>query len=369
MIKVEASLEAESQRVKNYLSSESEEKLLRVLDDELLVKYEAELLDKENSGARVLLCNDMLEDLSRMYRLFSRVTNGLVPIADILRRHITDVGNEKIEYRISRANNAEKAEKSGDKADKEGGAEKESSDDPQFVKDLLAVHEKFMNIVNNQFGSNGIFQKALKDAFVEVVNRDAGKFKTAELLSSFCDRILKTGSTERLSDEEIENYLEKTVSLFSYLSDKDFFQDVYRNQLAKRLLNQRSASDEMEKLMISKLKLKCGAQFTAKMEGMLNDLSIGADHAKSFEEFLKKDFSGDSMAVISPKATGGVQGYSSNLPANKSAMGKLDFSVQVLTTGYWPTYKPCDCMLPPIMSACTQVFKVGAYSNCWIVQH
>jgi hypothetical protein len=54
----------------------------------------------------------------------------------------------------------------------------------------------------------------------------------------FVCRILKTGSTEKLSDEEIEDYLEKTVSLFSYLSDKDFFQDVYRNQLAKRLLNQ-----------------------------------------------------------------------------------------------------------------------------------
>jgi cullin 1 len=31
-------------------------------------------------------------------------------------------------------------------------------------------------------------------------------------------------------------------------------------------LNQRSASDDMERLMIGKLKLKCGAQFTTKME-------------------------------------------------------------------------------------------------------
>ena len=31
----------------------------------------------------------------------------------------------------------------------------------------------------------------------------------------------------------------------------------FRNQLAKRLLNQRSASDEMERLMIGKLKLRC----------------------------------------------------------------------------------------------------------------
>ena len=52
----------------------------------------------------------------------------------------------------------------------------------------------------------------------------------------------------------------------------------YRNQLSKRLLNQRSASGDAERSMISKLKLRCGAQFTGKMEGMLADLQVGADH-------------------------------------------------------------------------------------------
>jgi cullin 1 len=54
----------------------------------------------------------------------------------------------------------------------------------------------------------------------------------------------------------MEEYLEKTVQMFSYLTDKDLFAEIYRNQLAKRLLNQRSASDEMERLMIGKLKLR-----------------------------------------------------------------------------------------------------------------
>jgi cullin 1 len=91
---------------------------------------------------------------------------------------------------------------------------------------------------------------------VEIVNKDSGKFRTADLLSTFCDRILKTGSTEKLMDSEIEEHLEKVVQIFSYLTDKDLFAEIYRNQLAKRLLNQRSASDDMEKLMIGKLKLR-----------------------------------------------------------------------------------------------------------------
>lgn len=96
------------------------------------------------------------------------------------------------------------------------------------MQDLLAVHDKFIHVVTTQCAGHSLFQKALKDAFVEVVNREAGKFKTADLLSSFCDRILKTGSTEKLSDEEIEEFLEKTVQMFSYLSDKDLFAEIYR---------------------------------------------------------------------------------------------------------------------------------------------
>lgn len=122
------------------------------------------------------------------------------------------------------------------------------------------------------------------------------------------------------------------MQLFSYLSDKDLFAEIYRNQLAERLLNQRSASDDMERLMIVKLKLRCGAQFTAKMEGMLNDLAIGLEMSQSFEKFCKEN----------PEKTG---------------LGKLDFGVQVLPAGHWPTYKTVEMHLPVLMQRCTQVFK------------
>jgi len=201
------------------------------------------------------------------------------------------------------------------------------------VKDLLALHDKFMAVVNGEFCCHSLFQKALKDAFVEVVNKDVGKFKNADLLSSFCDRLLKTGSSEKLSDAETEEYLEKTVQMFSYLTDKDLFAEIYRNQLAKRLLNSRSASDEMERMMIGKLKLKCGSQFTAKMEGMMNDLAIGLDTAKSFDEYIR-----------------------TNEEARQS-LGRMEFAVQVLTSGHWPTYKNIDLNLPPVMTRCTNLFK------------
>jgi hypothetical protein len=74
------------------LCSSSIHSRTQALDAELLQRRETELLEKEGSGCRVLLMNDRVEDLSRMFRLFSRITDGLVPVAEIFKTHITDLG-------------------------------------------------------------------------------------------------------------------------------------------------------------------------------------------------------------------------------------------------------------------------------------
>ena len=50
-----------------------------------------------------------------------------------------------------------------------------------------------------------------------------------QLLSNFCDNLLKK-SGERLSDDALEDKLEKVVRLFCYLSDKDIFAEFYKKQ-------------------------------------------------------------------------------------------------------------------------------------------
>ena len=44
--------------------------------------------------------------------------------------------------------------------------------------------------------------------------------------------------------------------VFKYIEDKDVFQKFYSKMLAKRLVNQTSASDDAEANMISKLKVR-----------------------------------------------------------------------------------------------------------------
>ena len=110
------------------------------------------------------------------------------------------------------------------------------------------------------------------------------------------------------------------------------FSAIYRNQLAKRILNNRSLSDDSERAMIGKLKLKCGAQFTSRMEGMINDLKLGVDAKKEFAEFQKEH------------------------SASGTARAGLSFNVDVLSTGHWPSYTKLDARLPAEMSSCVELF-------------
>lgn len=293
----------------------------------------------DHVGCRAMLTNDMFDDLSRLFRLFARVSEGLEPIAAIFKAHVNDIGHDKINQRLNRLENPQLATQHAEGKAAEGkeasGGSKEGNDDPIFIKDLLFVHDKHTKLVTEQFQSNALFQKAMKDAFTELVNQDCGKFTTADLIATFCDRLLKS-SSEKMSEQEIEELLEKSVQLFSYLSDKDLFAEIYRNQLAKRLLNQRSASDDMERVMISKLKLRCGAQFTAKMEGMLNDLVICHESSTAFDNYTK-----DHPDLLQVSA----------------GSRPMEFVVQVLTTGHWPAQKALDQIrLPQAMHKATSAF-------------
>jgi len=284
---------------------------LQVCEEQLLQNPEQQLLEKEHSGCEKLLLDNKTEDLSRMFRLFSRIPTGLPPIANIVRKHITDVGLALVK---KQSVNAE-------------------GDLMPYVQELLDIHDKYTELVGSGpekgcFQGHNIFHKAMKEAFEVFVNKDIGKSATAELLSNFCDNLLKK-SGERLSDEALEDKLEKVVRLFGYLSDKDIFAEFYKKQLAKRLLLARSSSDDAERSMIAKLKLRCGAQFTSKLEGMVTDMNLSQDIQSAFAEHVK----------------------------DKELELDTDLTVQVLTTGFWPTYKSDELNLPKEMLQCIETFK------------
>ena len=110
--------------------------------------------------------------------------------------------------------------------------------------------------------------------------------------------------------------------LFQLINGKDVFEAFYKKDLAKRLLLDRSASYDMERSMISKLKTECGNAFTSKLEGMFKDIDLSKDIMGSFR--------------------------ASQFNASRDLSKDVDLSVQVLTTGYWPAYPVLELNLPPI---------------------
>ncbi|KAK9281175.1 hypothetical protein L1049_004070 [Liquidambar formosana] len=316
MLKAEECLRKERERVSHYLHSSSEPKLVEKVQNELLVVVGNELLEKENSGCRVLLRDDKVEDLSRMYRLYHKITQGLEPIATIFKQHVTTDGTALVQQAEEAVSN---------QASNVVGLQEQV-----LIRKMIELHDKYMTYLNDCFSNHTIFHKALKEAFEIFCNKGVAGSSSAELLASFCDNILKKGGNEKLSDEAIEETLEKVVRLLAYISDKDLFGEFYRKKLARRLLFDRSASDDHERNILTKLKQQCGGQFTSKMEGMVTDLTLARENQANFKEYLSNN----------PIANPGI-----------------DLTVTVLTTGFWPSYKSFDLNLPVEMVKCVEVFK------------
>ena len=59
--------------------------------------------------------------------------------------------------------------------------------------------------------------QALKEAFEIFCNKGVAGSSSAELLATFCDNILKKGGSEKLSDEAIEETLEKVCCTVHFL--------------------------------------------------------------------------------------------------------------------------------------------------------
>ena len=147
------------------------------------------------------------------------------------------------------------------------------------------------------------------------------------------------------------------------------FEAFYKKDLAKRLLLARSTSIDAEKAAISKLKAECGSQFTSKLEGMFKvcrhlatesgacAMHSGHRHVAStlrpnhhlFACVQDVELSRDVMASfrLSPTA---------NTSLAHLAPG-MDLTVQVLTSGFWPSYPVIDCTLPEQLSAAQQASR------------
>ncbi|CDJ36464.1 cullin family protein, putative [Eimeria mitis] len=259
----EAALEAEARRCERYLHSSSSSKLLGVVVKSTLQQHQQELLEKD-TAIPFLLAGEGRAELRLAHRLFALVDGAVEDLAKQFKMYISACGEKLVQQRIAAVRETQQMRAQGSNSSNSNAT---LSQQQQRQQDIIS----FESFVNAQ---------SLQPPF-------------AQLLASFCDRILRKAGGERMGDEEIEECLMKVVEIFNYVTDKDLFAEQYRTQLGRRLLHETSASIELERLLIAKLRLKCGAHFTAKVEGMVNDLQVAAGLMRAFqqqqqEEQLKK---------------------------------------------------------------------------------
>ena len=152
----------------------------------------------------------------------------------------------------------------------------------QPLQSLLDLKDRFDTFLSNSFNGDKEFLKMIAKDFEYFLNLNA---KSPEYLSLFIDDKLKKG-VKGMTEQEIEQVLDKTMVLFRYLQEKDVFERYYKQHLAKRLLLNKSVSDDSEKNMISKLKTECGCQFTSKLEGMFKDISVSNTMMEEFKSHV-----------------------------------------------------------------------------------
>ncbi|XP_009623064.1 cullin-3A-like isoform X1 [Nicotiana tabacum] len=298
--KAEKRLNEEIERVSHYLDAKSESKITNVVEKEMIESHMHRLVHMENSGLVNMIVDDKYEDLGRMYNLFRRVPTGLALIRDVMTSHIREIGKQLV-------------------------TDPERLKDPvDFVQRLLDEKDKHDKIISSAFNNDKTFQNALNSSFEYFINLNP---RSPEFISLFVDDKLRKG-LKGVTEEDVEIVLDKVMMLFRYLQEKDVFEKYYKQHLAKRLLSGKTVSDDAERSLIVKLKTECGYQFTSKLEGMFTDMKTSQDTMQGFH------------AAVGAEITDGPS-----------------LTVQVLTTGSWPTQSVTTCNLPPEILGVCDKFK------------
>ncbi|CAD5111560.1 DgyrCDS859 [Dimorphilus gyrociliatus] len=296
--KVEQRINEEATRAEVYLDASTKPNIVKVLEEELICKHMKTIVEMENSGVVHMLKNDKIDDLQCMYKLFARVPDGLKTMMECISGYLREQGRALVSE-----------EETGKNA-------------IAFVQALLDLKDRFDNLLKRSFANDVQIKQTISRDFEYFINLNT---KAPEYLSLFIDDKLKKG-VKGMTENEIENILDKSMVLFRYLQEKDVFERYYKQHLAKRLLLDKSVSDDSEKTMITKLKTECGCQFTSKLEGMFKDMSVSKTTMEKFREEVRTE-----------------------LP--------LDLSVRVLTTGFWPTQAATPkCRIPEMASRAFECF-------------
>ncbi|KAF8650599.1 hypothetical protein AX16_005170 [Volvariella volvacea WC 439] len=159
------------------------------------------------------------------------------------------------------------------------------------------------------------FVYALSDAFTNGFKKRPSK--PAEMIAKYLDKAMRRGQGSS-SDAQFEALLDSVLALYRFTDDKDVFRTFYHRALAKRLLLEKSASDDFEAAMLKKLKEKYDPEF-GMGEEMFKDLALSRELMRDYHARLDAAHPGQKLSVMVLQRSAWpftVQQQSVDLPMN-----------------------------------------------------
>lgn len=219
----------------------------------------------------------------------------------------------------------------------------------EMVLRLLELRRSLDLMIRDAFGKDEDFLWGMREAFGNFMNDrtisacwDTGTSKIGEMTAKYVDMLLRGGlkalPNELLSDikdraaaekqghassadedAELDRQLDQALELFRFIEGKDTFEAFYKKDLARRLLMGRSASQDAERNMLTKLRGECGSNFTHNLEQMFKDQELAKDEMEAYKQWSD---------------------------ANSERRPAVDLQVMILSAAAWPTYPDIRVNLP-----------------------
>jgi cullin 3 len=302
----------EEDRCRATLMESTTPKIQKVVEEELIHARINELVEME-SGVRFMIDNDRLDELNLIYDLNARVDANKTEVTRAIQKRIVELGTEINNDAIA-ASQASAPAPATDGGDKPKGQPQEKSLNQQttaaikWVDDVLVLKDKFDKVWRESFQCDNLLQTAITRSFADFINSISFP-RSSEYISLFIDENMKKGIKGK-TETEIDIVLEKAIILLRYVQDKDLFERYYKKHLCRRLLMNKSISNEVEKQMISKMKIELGNNFTMKLEAMFKDMTISEELTSGFKKHV------EGLGERDPK--------------------RIELAINVLTSMTWP---------------------------------
>lgn len=321
------------------LNRSTKQQLSELLDEALVDEQEDVLLDERDVHGLLRISDKVA--LERLYSLLNRKERG-IRLKPVFSKYIIDEGS---------------------------GIIFDEGNEADMVVRLLEFKQSLDDTWANSFHRNEELGHSLREAFETFMNKgkksDAtggtDNPKTGEMIAKYVDRLLKGGwklapggktGDVPLADEdaEINRQLDQVLDLFRFVHGKAVFEAFYKNDLARRLLMGRSASDDAEKSMLSRLKTgrcvdfcyrarltaaECGSSFTHNLESMFKDMDVARDEMASYN----------------------------SIKTERKHRLPVDLQVSVLSSGSWPSYPDVPVRIPPVVMTAVNDFQDYYYTK------